>query len=63
MLFLLLEAKEEERDVDDDKEEEEEEEEEEVVGLNCPLIKVPVVVLMIYKYNSDVSGRVVRSFR
>ena len=49
MLFLLLEAKEVERDVDDDKEEEEEEEEEEVVGLNCPLIKVPVVVLMIYK--------------
>ena len=46
MLFLLLEAKEVERDVDDDKEEEEEEE---VVGLNCPLIKVPVVVLMIYK--------------
>ena len=43
MLFLLLEAKEVERDVDDDKEEEE------VVGLNCPLIKVPVVVLMIYK--------------
>ena len=37
-----------ERDVDDDKEEEEGEEEE-VVGLNCPLIKVPVVVLMIYK--------------
>ena len=49
MLFLLREAKEEERDVDDDKEEEEEGEEEEVVGLNCPLIKVPVVVLMIYK--------------
>ena len=50
MLFLLLEAKEVERDVDDDKEEEEEEgEEEEVVGLNCPLIKVPVVVRMIYK--------------
>jgi hypothetical protein len=49
MLFLLLEAKEVERDVDDDKEEEEEGEEEEVVGLNCPLIKVPVVVLMIYK--------------
>ena len=48
MLFLLLEAKEVERDVDDDKEEEEEEEEE-VVGLNCPLIKVPVVVRMIYK--------------
>jgi hypothetical protein len=47
MLFLLLEAKEVERDVDDDKEEEGEEEE--VVGLNCPLIKVPVVVLMIYK--------------
>ena len=46
MLFLLLEAKEVERDVDDDKEEGEEEE---VVGLNCPLIKVPVVVLMIYK--------------
>jgi hypothetical protein len=42
MLFLLLEAKEVERDVDDGKEEE-------VVGLNCPLIKVPVVVLMIYK--------------
>jgi|TARA_B110000483_G_scaffold28600_1_gene34655 hypothetical protein len=49
MLFLLLEAKEVERDVDDDKEEEEGEEEE-VVGLNCPLIKVPVV-LMIYKNN------------
>ena len=49
MLFLLLEAKEVERDVDDDKEEEEEEEEEEVVGLNCPLIKVHVVVRMIYK--------------
>jgi len=49
MLFLLLEAKEVERDVDDDKEEEEEGEEEEVVGLNCPLIKVPVVVRMIYK--------------
>ena len=49
MLFLLLEAKEVERDVDDDKEEEEGEEEEEVVGLNCPLIKVPVVVRMIYK--------------
>jgi GTP cyclohydrolase FolE2 len=30
-------------------EEEEEGEEEEVVGLNCPLIKVPVVVRMIYK--------------
>ena len=48
MLFLLLEAKEVERDVDDD-EEEVEGEEEEVVGLNCPLIKVPVVVRMIYK--------------
>lgn len=44
MLFLLLEAKEEERDVDDDKEEEE------VVGLNCPLIKVPVVLMIYNKY-------------
>ena len=43
MLFLLLEAKEEERDVDDDKEEE-------VVGLNCPLIKVPVVLMIYNKY-------------
>jgi len=49
MLFLLLEAKEVERDVDDDKEEEEGEEEE-VVGLNCPLIKVPVVLMIYNKY-------------